>query len=85
MRTVTYSEARGNLKSVLDDVVNDVDITIITRARGGDAVVMSLENYNAMMETLHLLRSPNNAEHLNRSISQLRTAQAKVRDIIDEQ
>lgn len=45
MRTVTYSEARGNLKSVLDDVVNDVDTTIITRARGGDAVVMSLENY----------------------------------------
>ena len=84
MRTVTYSEARGNLKSVLDDVVNDVDTTIITRSRGGDAVVMSLENYNAMMETLHLLRSPNNAEHLSRSISQLRAGQAKVRDIIDE-
>ncbi|MEE9395409.1 MAG: type II toxin-antitoxin system prevent-host-death family antitoxin, partial [Methylococcales bacterium] len=70
MRIVSFTEARNGLKGVLDQVVNDADCTVITRRDSEDAVVMSLEYYNSLMETVYLLRSPANAEHLNKSIEQ---------------
>ena len=76
MQAVTFSEARNNLKSVLDTVVNDASATIITRRDAKHAVVMSLDYYNSLMETVHLLRSPANAEHLVKSIEQYRSGQA---------
>ena len=68
MQVVSFTEARNNLKSVLDQVVNDADCTIITRRDAEDAVVMSLDYYNSLMETVHLLKSPANAAHLAKSI-----------------
>ena len=53
MRIVTYSEARSSLKSVLDQVHNDADVTIISRRDGADAVVMSLDQYQSILETMH--------------------------------
>lgn len=73
VRVISFSEARSKLKSVLDQVVNDADFTVITRRDAEDAVVMSLEQFNGLMETVHLLKSPANAEHLARSIEQYRT------------
>ena len=77
MRIVSFTEARNGLKAVLDDVVSDADCTVITRRDADDAVVMSLDHYNSLMETLHLLRSPANAAHLNRSIEQYKNSQLK--------
>ena len=79
MRVVGFTEARGNLKSELDRVVEDADITVITRQGNADVVLMSLEHYNGLMETLHLLRSPANADHLSRSIAQFNAGQARRR------
>ncbi len=70
MDVINYSEARNSLKKVLDQVVMDADYTIITRRDAPDAVVMSLETFNSLMETVHLLKSPANAAHLARSIAQ---------------
>jgi antitoxin YefM len=84
MRIISFTEARNGLKAVLDGVVNDADTTIITRRDAEDAVVMSLDYYNSLMETMYLLRSPANAEHLNRSMAQFRAGQTKQRDLIDE-
>ena len=84
MRIVSFTEARNGLKSVLDHVVNDADYTVITRRDSEDAVVMSLDYYNSLMETVHLLRSPANAEHLNRSITQYKNGKVSQRDLIDE-
>ncbi|MGO3871012.1 MAG: type II toxin-antitoxin system Phd/YefM family antitoxin [Alcaligenes sp.] len=72
MKTISFSEARNKLKTVLDGVINDATITIITRRNAKDTVVMSLDYYNSLMETVYLLRSPANAEHLNRSLRQYR-------------
>jgi len=72
MRVISYSEARNSLKTVLDQVVNDVDVTIINRCDAAIAVVMSLDHYNSLMETVHLLQSPGNAAHLAESIAQLK-------------
>ncbi|WP_425484214.1 type II toxin-antitoxin system Phd/YefM family antitoxin [Desulfobacter latus] len=45
---------RNNLKTVLNQVVEDADDTIITRRDSEDAVVMSLEAFNSFMETFYL-------------------------------
>ena len=84
MRIVSFTEARNSLKALLDSVVNDADTAVITRRDSEDAVVMSLDYYNSLMETVHLLRSPANAEHLNRSIEQFKASKVTSRDLIDE-
>ncbi len=85
MKVVTYSHARNSLKSVLDGVIQDADITIISRRDAdGDAVVMSLDAYNGIMETLYLTSNPANAAHLARSIKQSREGKAKRRELITE-
>lgn len=84
MRVISYTDARNNLKSVLDNVVNDADSIIITRRDAKDAVVMSLEHYNSLMETVYLLRSPANAERLNRSIEQYKAGKVAERELVNE-
>ena len=84
MRVVNFSEARNNLKSVLDQVVDDVDYTVITRRDSKNAVVMSLDTFNSYMETFHLLRSPANVAHLTKSIEQYRNGKVLEKEITDE-
>jgi len=84
MKIITFSEARNKLKNVLDRVVNDADYTVITRRDADDAVVMSLDYFNSLLETVHLLKSPANAAHLERSISQYRQGQVVEKDLLDE-
>ena len=83
MRVGSFSEARNNLKTVLDAVVDHANATIITRRDAADAIVMSLDYYNSLMETVHLLRSPANAEHLSRSIEQYRAGKARPQELVD--
>ena len=59
MQAITYSEARNNLATHLDRIVNDCDITIITRQKAEPAVLMSLREYESWMETMFLLRGKN--------------------------
>lgn len=84
MKVVNFSEARNRLKGVLDQVVDDADYTIISRRDAEDAVVMSLEQFNSLMETVHLLKSPANAVHLARSISQYQSGQTLNHSLLDE-
>ena len=70
MRVVNFSEARNRLKGVIDQVIDDADYTVIARRDAPDAVLMSLDTFNSLMETVHLLKSPANAAHLARSIAQ---------------
>ncbi|NDP47833.1 MAG: type II toxin-antitoxin system prevent-host-death family antitoxin [Sulfuriferula multivorans] len=83
MKVVTYSHARNALKSVLDGVVQDADVAIISRRDAeGDAVVMSLDSYNSIMETLHLTSNPSNASALARAIAQDKAGQAQDRQLL---
>jgi antitoxin YefM len=84
MKVVTFAEARNKLKDILDRVVNDADYTIITRGDADDAVVMSLEYFNSLLETVHLLKSPANAAHLERSIAQYKQGQVTEKDLLDD-
>ena len=84
MKVVNFSEARNRLKSVLDQVVSDRDYTIISRRDADDAVVMSLDQFNSLMETVHLLKSPANAAHLAKSIKQYQSGKTISRKMIDD-
>ena len=84
MKVVTFTEARNKLKTVLDRVVDDAGYTVITRRDANDAVVMSLDYFNSLLETVHLLKSPANAAHLERSIAQYRQGQVIEKDLLDE-
>lgn len=71
MRAITYTEARNNLAAELDRVVNDCDVTLITRQKAEAGVLMSLREYESLMETAHLLRHPKNAMRLMKSIENI--------------
>ena len=77
----TYSDVRGDLKNVMDRVIHDREPVVITRKNHEAAVMISLDEYNAMVETLYLLRSPKNAERLHRSIDQLNAGKGQAREL----
>ncbi|MGB1012126.1 MAG: type II toxin-antitoxin system Phd/YefM family antitoxin [Thiolinea sp.] len=81
MNVMTYSEARASFKQAMDDVCRHHDPTVITRQRGDHVVMMSLEDYNSMEETIYLLSNPANAERLMRGVEQVKAGKAKVREL----
>jgi len=72
MIAANYSEFRKGLKKYLDSVEDDNEVLIIKRKSGKGAVMISLDEYNSIMETLHLLSSKKNAERLYESIEQMK-------------
>jgi antitoxin YefM len=82
MDVISYTEARANLKRVLDNVVNDRAPTIITRRKGEAVVMISLAEWNAMEATEHLLSNPANAADLRASIAELDAGKGVERELI---
>lgn len=83
MRIINFSDARNSLRTVIDQVVADADVTVISRRDAPDAVVMSFDHYSSLMETVHLLSSPANVAHLAKSLAQARSGQAQHRGLIE--
>jgi antitoxin YefM len=83
MQVINFSDARNNLKQLIDRVVEDADVAVIARRDAPDAVVMSLDTFNSWMETVHLLKTPANAAHLAKSIRQLRSGKTRARALVD--
>lgn len=82
MNVLTYSEARASFKQAMDDVCRDHDPMLITRQKGEHVVMMSLEDFNSMQETMYLLSSPKNAQRLMESIAQVKAGKARFRGLI---
>lgn len=74
MDVLTYSDARANLKAVMDQVINDRTHVVVTRQKAESIVIVSLEDWNAIEETMHLLSNRTNAKRLRDSIEQLDAA-----------
>ena len=68
MKAITYTAARENLASTMNEVCLDRNPVIITRNRDQSVVMLSLDDYEALEETAYLLRSPANAKRLMESI-----------------
>jgi antitoxin YefM len=82
MEVVTYSDARANLKDVMDRVVADKTEVIVTRQKAEAVVMISLAEWNSISETLHLLSSPRNAQRLRESIRQMDAGKGVEHDLI---
>ncbi|MBD3611773.1 MAG: type II toxin-antitoxin system Phd/YefM family antitoxin [Hydrogenovibrio crunogenus] len=83
MQVVSYTDARNGLKAVLDSVVDNADCTIITRRDSENAVVMSQDYFNSLMETVHLLKSPANVVHLRESIEQYHSGKVLKKSLLN--
>ena len=81
MKAITYTAAREGLASAMDQVCRDRAPVIITRNRDQAVVMMSLEEYEALEETAHLLRSPANARRLLAAIQTLESGKGKPRKV----
>ncbi|MGO4156999.1 type II toxin-antitoxin system Phd/YefM family antitoxin [Cupriavidus sp. YAF13] len=82
MNILTFSEARASFKQALDSVCKDHEPTVITRQRGEHVVLLSLEDYNSMQETLHLLGSEKNAQRLRESIAEFRAGKSSIKELV---
>ena len=71
MDVISYTDARQNLAATMDKVIDGHDAVIITRQNAGAVVMISLEDFNSMQETMYLLGNPANAERLRKSIAEL--------------
>lgn len=60
----TYTQARTQLATLLDEVVNNREIVIIQRRGSEDVALIAADELSSLLETAHLLRSPKNAERL---------------------
>jgi antitoxin YefM len=83
MDVITYSDARQKLKELMDRVVGDRTEVVVTRQKAEPVVVVSLSEWNAISETLHLLSTPRNAERLISAIRQLGSGKGKERKLIE--
>ena len=83
MKTMTYTESRARYAEVLDQAVNDREEIVITRQGHESVVIIALEEYESLMETVYLMQSPANARHLRESIARHRAGEGVVHDLIE--
>ncbi len=83
MDAISYTAARANLAKTMEKVCEDHIPVIITRKSVSPVVMISLSDYQAMEETVYLLRSPANARHLLESIAELESGKGVVRELIE--
>jgi len=71
MEAISYTKARNTLSGVMEQVCQDHVPVVITRQKQSSVVIISLEDYNSINETLYLMKSPKNAERLNQAVDDL--------------
>lgn len=84
MEITTYSNFRQHLKSFLDKVFLNQSPLYISRSNGEDVVVLSKSDYESLMETFHLLKSPKNASRLMEGIEEYNKGKGEERSLIEE-
>ena len=84
MIAANYTEFRIGFKNYLDNVEFNNETLIIKRGSGKGTVLISLDEYNSIMETMHLLSSKKNAKRLFESIEQMKTGKKATTNLIEE-
>jgi antitoxin YefM len=83
MIAANFSEFRTKLKMYLDNVEDNNETLIVKRKTGKGTVVISLDEYNSIIETVHLLSSKSNADRLYESINQMKKGETVIKDSLD--
>jgi antitoxin YefM len=83
MATISYTDFRQRLAKYMDEVWNSRAPLRVTRQNARPVIVLAEDEYEGMVETLHLLRSPANAERLRRSIKGAEAGQLTEHEIVE--
>ncbi len=83
MKVANFTEFRTKLKQYLDDVEKNNETLFIKRGSGNGAVLLSLDEFNSILETVHLLSSKANADRLYESIRQIKSGESFEKELID--
>ena len=81
MQALFYSQARNNLRDIINKVCDDFDEYIITTKDQKSAVLISYDEYSAMKETMYLLSSKTNRDRLNDAVDQIENLQFQKKEI----
>ena len=84
MKVVNYTEFRNNLTENLDAVNEDAEIVIVFRTKGKNVVVISLDEYNSMKETLYLISTKTNRKQLDAAIDEMNKGKFAKRKLIEK-
>jgi antitoxin YefM len=84
MKAANFTEFRTKLKQYLDDVEKNNETLIIKRGTGHGAVLISLDEFNSILETVHLLSSKANADRLYESVEQMKSGQSFQKELIED-
>ncbi|MEO0066014.1 MAG: hypothetical protein RI983_1340 [Bacteroidota bacterium] len=84
MKVVNYTEFRNNLAESLNSVNDDGDIVVVARSKGKNVVVMSLEEYNSLQETIYLNSTPANRARLESAIARTETKKPLQKKLINK-
>ncbi len=71
MEVLNYTEFRKSLTKSLNKVTDDAEIVIVSRSKGKNVVVMALEEYNAIQETLHITKTIANRKRLDDALAEM--------------
>jgi antitoxin YefM len=80
----TYSDFRQKMKAYLDEVFKSNTPLFVTRTKGENIVVLSESDYESIMETFYLLKSPKNAERLQRALEQYQQGKGEAKELVEE-
>ncbi len=77
MKHTTYAKAQVNLKELLDEVVEGGEPVIVRQGKRRNVAFISTKDLRGLLETIHLLRSPNNARRLLDSLERSKRGEGK--------
>ena len=83
MEVLNYTEFRTNLTKSLNKVTDDAEIVVVSRSKGKNVVVMGLEEYNSIQETLHLMSTPANRRRLEEAIAEMEIGKFTEQSLIE--
>jgi antitoxin YefM len=83
MQVLNYTEFRKNLAQSLNKVNDDAEIVIVSRSKGNNVVVMGLDEYNSIQETLHLMSTAANRNRLDQAIAEMESGNYVAHSLIE--
>ena len=83
MEVLNYTEFRNNLTENLNKATADSEVIIVSRGKGKNVVVMSLDEYNAFKETIYLTSTKANNKRLDNAIDEMEKGKFKKHKLIE--
>ena len=83
MQVLNYTELRQNLSKNLNQVSDNNEIIIVSRGKDKNVVIITLNQYNAMLETIHLTKNKKNTTRLLHSIDEINNSKTIAKKLIE--